>query len=75
MDMNSEREDYSLEIRQLLRDVLRAAVGGEFSAHREFPCLHVKTQYDGFTGEGGLPLYHMISRIPIKNMIGLVKLK
>jgi len=57
MDMNSEREDYSLEIRQLLRDVLQAAVGGEFSAHREFPCLHVKTQYDGFTGEGGLPLY------------------
>ena len=57
MDMNSEREDYSLEIRQLLRDVLQAAVGGEFSAHREFPCLHVRTQYDGFTEEGGLPLY------------------
>lgn len=57
MDMNDDRESFSLELRQLIRDTLQATIAGEFSAHRDSPCFHTRTAFDMFTEVDGLPLY------------------
>ncbi len=57
MNMNDDRDSYSLEIRQIIRDTLSAAIEGRFSAHRDFPCFHTRAAYDMFTEIDGLPLY------------------
>ncbi|MDD4224159.1 MAG: ribonuclease H-like domain-containing protein [Candidatus Cloacimonetes bacterium] len=55
--MNIEREDYNLELRQLIRDTLRATLEGDFSAHADFPYFYTRAFYDRFTEVDGLPLY------------------
>lgn len=57
MNMNDDRDSYSLEIRQIIRDTLTATIDGHFSAHRDFPCFHTRAAYDMFTEIDGLPLY------------------
>ncbi len=57
MDMNDDRTQYSLELRQLIRDTLQAAIEGEFSTHEDFPFFLTRTAYDMFTEVEGLPLY------------------
>jgi uncharacterized protein YprB with RNaseH-like and TPR domain len=55
--MDRDRNHYSLEIRQLIRDTLRAKLGGEFSAHEDYPYFRTIKAYDMFTEIDGLPLY------------------
>jgi uncharacterized protein len=55
--MDNDRDIYSLEIRQLIREALLAGIGGEFTDHSDFPCLLVRNFYDMFTEVDGLPLY------------------
>lgn len=55
--MNIEREDFSLEIRQLIRDSLKAEIGGEFSAHKEYPYFFTRESFDDLTEVEGFPLF------------------
>lgn len=52
-----DKDIYSNEIRQIIRESLRATVGGEYSNHREHPYLAVKIPYAMKTEIEGLPLY------------------
>ncbi len=52
-----DRDIYSNEIREIIRADLKRTVGGEFSAHREYPYFVKKTYYDMKTEIEGLPLY------------------
>ncbi len=55
--MNIEREDFDLDLRQLIRDTLRATLEGDFSAHPDYPYFFTRTFYDMFTEVDGLPLF------------------
>ncbi|MBW6514878.1 MAG: ribonuclease H-like domain-containing protein [Candidatus Syntrophosphaera sp.] len=55
--MDNDRDSHSLEIRQLIRDTLKATLDGNFSAHEDSPCFSVRSAYDMFTEVDGLPLY------------------
>ncbi len=55
--MEQDPELYSLELRQIIRDNLRASIEGEFSAHKEFSYFRTRTAYDMLTEVDGLPLY------------------
>ncbi|MGC9361635.1 MAG: ribonuclease H-like domain-containing protein [Candidatus Syntrophosphaera sp.] len=55
--MNIEREDFSLEIRQLIRDSLKAEIGGEFSTHKEYPYFFTREYFDELTEVEGFPLF------------------
>jgi len=57
MQHDQDREDFSLELRQLIREGLQADLGGEFSAHADFPYFSVRTQYELGAEIEGLPLY------------------
>jgi len=55
--MNKEREDFSLEIRQLIRDSLKAEMGGEFSEHEDYPYFFTRESFDSLTEVDGFPLF------------------
>ena len=55
--MNNDREDFDLQLRQLIRENLRATLEGDFSAHADFPYFHTRAVYDMFTEVDGLPLF------------------
>ncbi|MCB5228652.1 MAG: hypothetical protein GX122_03880 [Candidatus Cloacimonetes bacterium] len=56
MDMNLDRDMYSLDLKQLTREALQAMVAGEYSAHKENPVYYIRQSWEGETPEG-LPLY------------------
>ncbi len=65
--MQNDREDFNLELRQIIRDTLRLTLGGEFSAHADNPCFHTRQTYDMFTEVDGLPLYpHALPEVFLK---------
>lgn len=52
MDMRQDRELYSLDIKELTRQLLQASLGGEYSAHKEDSVLLITKSWDGFSDEG-----------------------
>lgn len=56
MDMDRDRDSFSLDIKTLTREALAAMVEGEWSAHKEDPVYITRKSWKSVTEEG-LPLY------------------
>ena len=56
-DMNSDRDLYSQELKELLRESLVRQIGGEFSAHKSDPYFYTHDSYPMSTKIDNLPLY------------------
>ncbi|HNV93136.1 MAG TPA: ribonuclease H-like domain-containing protein [Candidatus Cloacimonas sp.] len=56
-DMNEDRDLYSSELKELLRETLKHSIEGEFSTHSEDPYFYTKKGYPLQTEIDGLPLY------------------
>jgi len=56
MDMDRDRDAYSLDIKTLTREALQAMVEGEWSAHSQDPVYLIKKSW-GRVSDEGLPLY------------------
>lgn len=52
MDMKQDRELYSLDIKQLTRELLQASLGGDYSAHKEDSVLIISNSWAGYSDEG-----------------------
>ncbi len=52
-----DRDTDGFELKEVLREVLKQAVGGEYSHHRESPYLRTRIPYEMKTEIEGLPLY------------------
>ncbi|MCB5262151.1 MAG: ribonuclease H-like domain-containing protein [Candidatus Cloacimonetes bacterium] len=57
MDMNEDRQLYSIEIKELLRESLSRMIPGEFSAHAQDPVFITRQSYPMLTKVDNLPLY------------------
>lgn len=56
-DMNSDRDLYSQELKELLRESLVRQIGGEFSGHQSDPYFYTREGYPMSTKIDNLPLY------------------
>jgi uncharacterized protein len=56
-DMNSDRDLYSTELKELLRESLTRQIGGEFSRHQSDPYFFTRESYPMSTKIDNLPLY------------------
>ena len=56
-DMNSDRDLYSQELKELLRESLVRQIGGDFSGHQSDPYFYTREGYPMSTKIDNLPLY------------------
>lgn len=56
-DMNEDRDFYSSELKELLKETLKHSIEGEFSAHSEDPYFYTQKSYPLQTEIEGLSLY------------------
>ncbi|MEN6445902.1 MAG: ribonuclease H-like domain-containing protein [Candidatus Cloacimonas sp.] len=56
-DMNEDRDFYSSELKELLKETLKHSIEGEFSAHSEDPYFYTQKSYPLQTEIDGLSLY------------------
>ncbi len=56
-DMHQDRELYASELKSMLREALKNAIEGEFSAHPSDPFFYTQKAYSMQTEIEGLPLY------------------
>ncbi len=57
MEMNDDRQLYSTEIKELLRESLSRMIEGEFSSHTDDPVFVTRQSYPMFARVESLPLY------------------